>query len=290
MMETGESTSILEYIIIQNDRVFIDICKYGCGSGCAYCYVKSKNKPQELLDMAQIEQICEYIKSSIDCKGKIISLCPNTEPLKTYECEQRVLYIINYFLQLGCYVQISTKEHISDYFLNELCKLNTSKIYINISVPFLLGVEEIEPGAAPIQERLSIFKTIRSYPELNVCLYIKPFIKKSRIEQMEYVRIINENNIKNVCVGVKFLDSAAYQPCTSLYNQTTAEDLFNRQASHINEFISLLRNSTFAKIFGSSVCCINYENPKKCTLRLFEYDPIVCKDCVIWRRTCDETY
>ena len=122
---------LMKYIILQEDRIFIDICQRGCGNGCAYCYVETNNESQVLLDMIQIEQICEYIKNHVECRNRIISLCPNTEPLKTTESIRMILYIIKFFLPLGCYIQISTKERVPEYFLKELQEVDSSRIYIN---------------------------------------------------------------------------------------------------------------------------------------------------------------
>lgn len=284
MRNLNDHGFLMKYIILQNDRIFIDICKHGCGSGCAYCYVETNNEPQVLLDMAQIKQICDYIKKHVECSKRIISLCPNTEPLKSKECVQRILYIIKFFLPLGCYIQISTKECVPEYFLKELQGVDSSKIYINISVPFLSNVEEIEPGAALIEKRLNVFKHTDAYPLINLCLYIKPFANKSIREQLEYVKIINEHNIKNVCVGVEFTDNTTDRPCISLYNKMMAADLFMNQAAQINEFVTILRNNTNANIFGSSICCIYNGHYDKCDLQLFEHDQLICEDCVIWRQ------
>lgn len=270
------------HIIIEKNRIFIDICNSGCGSGCTYCYVPSKNEPQSLLDIDQIEQLCIYIKMHIECSKKIISLCPNTEPLKTNECIQRILYIIKFFLPLGCFVQISTKELVPEYFLNELQKIDERKIYFNVSIPFLSNVEKIEPSAALVEERLNLFKQAYAHPLLNLCLYIKPFIKKNKIEQMQYVKLINKYKIKNVCVGVAFTRDSTELPCLSLYRNTTASDLFVEQSPQINEFVALLRNKTKANIFGSSVCSIYNDHYNTCDLQLSKYDVSLCSDCVVW--------
>ena len=269
-------------IILEKNRIFIDICSSGCGSGCVYCYVSSKDEPQSLLSKDQIEQLCVYVKTHIDYRKKIISLCPNTEPLKTNECIFRILYIINFFLPLGCYVQISTKEFVPEYFLSELHKIGSQGIYLNISIPFLSNNEKIEPGTAPVVERLTLFKQADVYPLLNLCLYIKPFIKKTKIEQMEYVKLINKYKIKSVCVGVAFPKDSKKIPCISLYHKTTAADLFVEQSAQINEFVTLLRNNTNANIFGSSVCCIYNDHYGTCDLQLFEHDMSLCSDCAVW--------
>ena len=277
-----------DYIIFEKGRIFVDICKSGCGSGCTYCYVNTKGENQVLLDIDQIQEICEYTREHIDCNNKIISLCPNTEPLKTKEGIQRVLYIIKFFSDLGSYIQISTKECIPDFFWEELQQFDCSKIYINISVPLIFDTDRFEPGAAKIRKRLEAFKQSSVFPELHLCLYIKPYTKKSRREQLMYARIINEYNIKRVCVGVKFLKDTSGQPCISLYQKAFASSLFREQADQIKDFLTLLRTNTNATIYGSSICCIYHDHYGTCDLQLFEYNKRVCHDCAIWSHTYEK--
>ena len=99
-----------KYIIYENNRVFIDISKEGCGSGCTYCYVPSKNESQKLLSIEEIEKICIYVYRKYHNKIKIVSLCPNTEPLKSSQSIELVLNIANFFSPKDCIIQISTKE------------------------------------------------------------------------------------------------------------------------------------------------------------------------------------
>lgn len=270
-----------EYIIVQKQRIFIDICIRGCGSGCAYCYVQSKGQKQELLSLNQIKSVCEIIKSKYDCHNRIISLCPNTEPLKTDESINLVLYIARFFIALGAYIQISTKERIPEYFFKEINSIAEGKIYLNISIPYLINTEKIEPNAGSVKDRLQNFIEIQKYSNLNICLYIKPFNSSSIDMQYEYINMIKFYDIKMVCVGVEF-DKSGEMPCQSLYNEDQAKRLFEQQHSNIDSFIGKIRSCTSAKVYGSSICCIHNDFFEQCSLRLFKYDEVVCQDCVLW--------
>ena len=272
-----------KYIIVQKQRIFIDICEYGCGSSCAYCYVPTKSKSQRLLSFDQIQHICHFIGTNYNCHKRIISLCPNTEPLKTEESINLILYIVRFFISLGSYIQISTKEKIPKYFLKAVDSISQGRVYINISIPYLINSEILEPNAAPVNERFDNFIEIQKYRNLKACLYIKPFDSQSPDIQTQYINMINSYNIQTVCVGVKF-EKTTPLPCQSLYNKPQAKKLFEQQYLEINNFIMKIRGSTSARVYGSSICCIHNDFLEKCTLSLFEYDNLVCRDCALWNQ------
>lgn len=211
-----------KYIIVQDGRIFIDICEHGCGSGCIYCYAPYHNASQRLLNKEQIGLICKYIKDNYNCSKTIISLCPNTEPLKSKESVELILYIINFFADMDCYIQISTKEIIPKYFLEELHDLSKSKKYINISVPVIKNSKILEPNAASIEERFSNFMMKNIYSNIDFCLYIKPFIMREQ-EYDLYVEYIKRYQIDTVCVGPIFNNDSEV-PCISLYDKEKAQN------------------------------------------------------------------
>ena len=274
--------SVNSKYIIRDNRIFLDICEEGCGSNCAYCYVQDKNKPQVLLSQKQILLICNMVKDKVDT-NTIISLCPNTEPFKSIESTQLILFIIRFFLPLGCYIQISTKEKIPEMFLKEISYIHESRIFINISMPYIIGAERIEPKAAPVNDRLENFKRIQSYPGVHCCLYIKPFQVKDDEEQKLYIQYIKEYNISVVCVGPQF-NVKIELPCTSLHDRVIAKKLMEEQSERINDFIITLREYTSARVYTSSICCIYSEIHKKCKMELYQYNEIMCKDCNLRRK------
>lgn len=285
----ADYTDIKKYVIKCNQRFFINICDRGCGNGCVYCYVDSKNEEQELLSLSQIQRICEYIDAEYGSTPKIISLCPNTEPLKSPESIKLILYVIRFFIHRGSYIQISTKERIPKPFLDEINRYAEEKIFINISLPYIVNVGVIEPGAAPIEERLQNFLEIKKYPNLNACLYIKPFNADSYKSAQLFINIIEKYGIDTVCVGVEF-QKGADVPCRSLYDERTAKALFEEQTESLNDFVKELRQNTGAKIFGSSVCCIYQHFNKKCLLNIPQYDSTLCDDCACYASMGNQYY
>ena len=280
-MALNDNFEVLKYIIVQDERIFIDICERGCGSGCLYCYAPSHNDAQILLDRKQIKMICAYIKDNYNFDKKIISLCPNTEPLKSKESIELVLYIIDFFSNECCYIQISTKERIPEYFLKRINVLSNPKIYINISIPVICNSSVIEPGAASVKERFDNFAMKDIYHNIHFCLYIKPFIMKEQDRNL-YLEYINHYQIDTVCIGATF-DKDCEVPCISLYNKDKAQKIYDLQVESINEFIELLHNTTKAKVFGSSVCRIYNQYYDICVLELFRYSEQICKDCSLQR-------
>lgn len=270
-----------KYIIEKGRRIFIDICESGCGNGCLYCYAPYHNEPQKLLKKKQIDAICRYVRDNYCFDNKIISLCPNTEPLKSKKSIELIIYIIKFFSHENCYIQISTKELIPEYFLENIEKDSKSRIYINISVPTIKNSNLIEPNAALAEQRINNFLHKKIYDNINFCLYIKPFILQEQ-EQELYVDYINRYDIDTVCVGPTFnIDSEI--PCISLYDQYKAQKMYSIQISSIDTFISLLRKKTKARVFSSSVCCIYSDYYNECVLKLFDYGEQLCRDCSLKR-------
>lgn len=280
--ERNVGQDIEKYIVVRGQRIFIDISSRGCGSGCAYCYVDRKNEKQQLLSFCEIQCICELVDSKYGCASKIVSLCPNTEPLKSADSIKLILYIIRFFISRGSYVQISTKEKTPTYFLEEMNRLARGRIFINISVPYITNADTLEPGAAPVSERLNNFIMIKKYRNLNACLYIKPFSERAFLEKDVYIDTINKYRVNTVCVGVNF-DTNEKNPCQSLHNERVARMLFEKQGAEIDRFVNVLRTRTKSKVFGSSVCCICSSLNEPCLLSLFNYDNVICEDC-----TCRE--
>lgn len=206
-----------ELIIVENKRIFIDVAYYGCGSGCKYCYVPSSSEEQLLAPYEDLEKVVWYLSVNHILDNRIVSFCPNTEPFKTRESAERVLFIIRKIKEYQCHIQISTKEYIDDDFLLELEKLaGDNTIFINVSMPFL-DISEIEPGAASIKRRVINIERVAQCAHLKCGLYIKPFTKSAFNNLHWYIEIIKEMLPDYVCIGMAF-DKKAKIPCTSLYH------------------------------------------------------------------------
>lgn len=164
-----------DLLIVENKRVFIDVAYRGCGSGCKYCYVPSASEEQLLASYEDLMKVVYYLCANHMLDDRIVSFCPNTEPFKTRESAERVLFVIRQIKEYHCYIQISTKEYIDNEILQELEKLaGDNIIFINISMPFLNALE-IEPGAASIQKRVENIERIVEYTH---------FIQGSRISEL----------------------------------------------------------------------------------------------------------
>lgn len=279
-MKTNENCKFeSKYILVKPDRIFIDICKSGCGSGCSYCYAPQHNESQVLLNINEIMLICKYIKERYNCKKRIISLCPNTEPLKSESSIKLVLYIVRYFSDLDWIVQISTKEKIPVTLLEDINSIKNACVYFNISIPTITNSKIIEPFASLVKDRLSNFDFIGKYEKITFCLYIKPFFARKK-DYETYVEIINNYRIQNVCIGPLFLNNEEV-PCASLYTKETVEKIYNEQLLNIVSFSKLIRDRTKAKVYNSSVCCIYNKFFTQCVLELFYSDASLCDDCIL---------
>lgn len=281
-MDYLNDEKLYEYIITQPNRFFIDISSKGCGNDCAYCYVETKADPQQLLTLQQIQRICEMVSSECTNHYNIISLCPNTEPLKSPDSAMLTLFIAKYFASRNCFIQISTKELIPSFFLDELNSFANGRVFINISVPHIANANTFEPNAPAVEQRMNNFKLINKYSNICSCLYIKPFSNRVAENIEDYINAINSLGIETVCVGVSFTRKGR-MPCQSLHNRDIAQELYEEQRTDIDSFVTLLRANTKAKVFSSSVCCICNKNRLKCLLNLHEFDPIICADCLCFR-------
>ncbi len=268
-----------DLIIVENNRVFIDVAYHGCGSGCKYCYVLSSSEEQLLASYEDLEKMVWYLSVNHILDNRIVSFCPNTEPFKTRESAERVLFIIRKIKENQCYIQISTKEYIDYNILLELEKLaGDNIIFINVSMPFL-NISEIEPGAASIKRRVKNIENVAWCTHLKCGLYIKPFTKSAFNNLHWYIEIINKILPDYVCIGIAF-DKKAKIPCTSLYHQEDAEEVIAIQKNMLREFALQIESITNCRVVYSSICAISQIAQIGCTLDLGRYEKGFCKGCV----------
>lgn len=274
---------ISKYIQMFDKRIFFDVASDGCGSGCVYCFSKHPAFRQVLLSEKMINSICDEIISLPNCNETIISLCPNTEPMKSKESRELVKLIICRLASNVKFIQIATKEEIPISFLeflNRKAKFE-GQIRISISLPYLHNVDIIEPNAADIFSRIKNFSNIKKYSNLVSILYLRPFNKQMLMDKFEYTKLINDYNPDNICLGAEFVPRVdGEQLCTYMYNTQLAPEIFERaEIEDIFEFAEYLRRETHCEVFYSSICnianCSNYG----CILDLKKYDSRYCKDC-----------
>lgn len=274
---------ISDFIQIYNKRVFVDIASNGCGSGCVYCFTKNPEKQQALLEIPVIDEICNTVLNLPNCNDCIISLCPNTEPMKSKESRKLILRIINRLIDAVKFVQIATKEEIPESFLNELSNMSkrTGQIRISVSLPYLNFANILEPGAAPVYDRLKNFDNIKKYDQLLSVLYLRPFNKQMIVDKQLYIDLIKRYQPDNICLGAEFVPKVAEnQQCTYMYNNDLKSSIFEKpEIDEIFDFADFVRKNTGSKVFFSSVCNIANCSDYGCVLKLGNHDMRYCKDC-----------
>ncbi|WP_410319956.1 hypothetical protein [Methanobrevibacter sp.] len=277
--------NILQFIQVYDKRIFIDVASNGCGNGCVYCFTKNPEKPQTLLNISTIDEICIYISNLPNSKECIISLCPNTEPMKSEKSRELILRIIKRLSKIVKFIQIATKELIPESYLQELNNLcaREGQIRISISVPYLDLAEKIEPHAARVSERLINFINIKNYSNLVSVIYLRPFNKQMIIDKFLYADIINKYQPDNICLGAEYVPKVdGYQQCTYMYNTFLKPSIFERpEMDEIFAFADFLRQRTNCKLFFSSVCNIANCSDYGCVLNLDKHDIRYCQDCTI---------
>lgn len=270
------------FVFYGKNRVFIDIAKNGCGSACDYCYVPTSRIKQTLLSESEIHIICKSVYDDESYSSNlIISLCPNTEPLKSEASSKLSFQIAKYFLPLGNPLQIATKEAISCEYLhelNELCVQN-NQLIINISLP-TIKTSRMEPFACNLKDRLSNIKKIKIYPNLSSCLYIKPFLHQTFLEKEAYKKIINQIEPDSVCVGVHFGQKIQSNRILSVNQEEIENTLYGSQnTTELFQFADYIANQTNKDIYFSSVCIIANMYSFICFNNLNKYDERLCRDC-----------
>lgn len=280
----------LEYLQIFDKRVFFDIASNGCGSNCAYCFTKNPGLPQELLSMDTVIELCKFVRNMKNCSENIISLCPNTEPLKSEQSRLLVEYIVKELCEYVKYIQISTKEFIPIEFLHTLDQYSSmpGKIRISISLPYLRFTDKIEPGAADIDNRLKNFLNIKRFPGIASIMYLRPFNQQMIIDKDLYIDAINAYKPDDICLGAEFVPRVeGRQLCTFMYDNELAPEIFRRaDLDDIFVFAEDIRKETGQKVFFSSLCNIANRSNYGCMLELYKYDKRYCVDCVL-KKPCN---
>lgn len=268
-------------LIEEDGRVFIDVAYEGCGSGCKYCYVSSSADRQLLASYADLGRAVEYLNIRYQNRECIISFCPNTEPFKTKDSIDRVLFVLYRLKGSKFHVQISTKEYISDALLHELNDLaGSSAIFINVSIPFL-NMKEMEPGAADIEKRILNIERIQHYPGLKCGLYIKPCFSKTIYDAEKYIAVIHQKRPDYICIGVAF-DQKADTPCATLHRETDAAAVISAQKDLIIKFAEKLQASVECPVVYSSICAVFQAGYAPCSLDLWRYDRTFCNACNVF--------
>lgn len=271
------SVNINDLIIQEKDRIFIDVAYRGCGSGCKYCYVNSAHLEQELASFSDLGKLCDFLSSKDLDESRIISFCPNTEPFKSQESAERVLFLIDHLSRAGRYFQISTKEKIHDEIFEKLGECRKSPVFLNISIPTLQS-DKYEPNAAPVPLRLENIENAKRFSNIYCGLYIKPLLKTLSNEIDQYLSIIKKYNPHYVCIGAHF-NKEWEKPCNSLYHDETAKYVLQKQHDVLLGFLAKVKSATQCLTVCSTVCAIYKIIDIKCDLQLWKYQTAFCNQC-----------
>jgi len=267
---------------VANNRIFIDIAVNGCGSGCAYCFTKSPSEEQALLSASVVSEICDLI-DSLPIDINIISLCPNTDPMKSDMSKELTYQVVSYFTPKGYEIQISTKEYIhSDYLelLNDAAK-HKGQIRVSVSLPYISKAFQIEPFASPVNVRLDNFHRIHLFEGLSSTLYLRPFNLSMIAEKDTFVDVIRKYRPQHICLGVEYITgNTLYDKCTTLNNDYFASQYFEKtDLSNALYFADYIRSNTGYKVFHSSICNIVNNTSLDCSIKLHNYCIDLCRDC-----------
>ena len=186
-----------------NKRLFVNV-NIGCLGSCSYCYLPimgySNNKI--IKSTKTSEEVINMINNS--------NLRINKDTLITFGCfcecfdkfnKEETIKLINYFLDKGNQVQVSTKKMLN--------YLDIKKIISHIKYygQFILFVSSATISKHSIYERNTDipdlrFKNFKFSKYFPVILYLKPVLKNITYKDISlYKDLIKSYNIKYVVVG-----------------------------------------------------------------------------------------
>lgn len=261
-----DQNTVHKNIFYAEGRFFVDIAESGCGSGCAYCYIKYCKENQILIEKHAFRESLESIKESnkyVQGKcGSLISLCPNTEPFKSKDSTELIITVLKEFLPLGNPIQISTKERIPTkiFEIIEEESIYEKQVFLNISTSSISKWDVIEPNAAAPKIRFENFTTAKMYNN----------------------NIIKEYNPDTVCVGINFGKSNKMDRlCDLLYkSKEIYEEVCSSQINkNIYQFTKKVIDEINVPIFHSSICIVAYVMDKQPELKIWEKTPELCTNC-----------
>lgn len=248
-------------IRIDDQRIFIDIAREGCGNGCKYCYVDTAEKEQVLWSEKQILEGISELESMEEFrqKGKdyIVSLCPSTEPLKNENACKLIKLIIEKLARYGCFFQIATKERVKKGFLEEIDSLLVfeGQLHINLSINCFSLSQKLEPNAIPAEERIKNVANISELVNIKSCILIKPFIAATYDDMELFKKNLKRYLPDYVCIGISFFKNHCVNEKD---NQDFFEEHFaNQDTEKIYLFMKELENALGMPVYPSTLCVIN---------------------------------
>ncbi|MEV0195774.1 radical SAM protein [Nonomuraea sp. NPDC050691] len=263
-------------------RVFVNVTSRGCGSGCSYCYVDGFREVQELVDFDQFRASIDALVSDESFQpgpdGTVVSMCPDTEPFKTPESTDRVLFAAKRVLRLGNPVQFSTKERLPERALAEVADAarRPEQVVWFTSMTTVSAAHQVEPGAAPIIERLRNFERCRAHG-MPSCLYIKPFLPSMLRDTDRLIELLLAHPPDSICVGILY---KANERGTRSHRHPVHPGLTSRGLDdRFIEFVSRLRQAGDIKIFHSAICVNAWQLDREPSPPIWSSYPELCVSC-----------
>lgn len=180
------------------ERVFISAA-FGCCHHCAYCYLYEMKIKGVQCSFKKEELLNELNRQGIFIPGKhgsLITIGCFTECWDEINRETTI-QMINFFLQQGNYVQISTKKEISERDIISIAENIQFKNQMNIfvSLPTLSYAKKFEPDVDSPDLRIKNLDIKRKYG-INTYLYIKPVIESITIkDKRRYAKLVKQYQV-----------------------------------------------------------------------------------------------
>lgn len=250
---------MLKHVYGTKDRIFVNT-EIGCRASCKYCYMESileTNTIQRveaskvIEEVKHIERIGGYVPGR---ENTIVSIGCYSECLFQNNIDDTI-ELIKYFTNKDNYIQIVTKQSIP----SEVCEVIRSsrrfknQINVYISMPTYSKIDAIEKGTVGLEERIKNIEICKEN-EINVVLYIKPFLESITLCDLDfYIDLIKkyktpvivgnylsvEKNDVIADVGEKKLyEKKKLQSMTVFMNEIAG---YTDVYSHSTEYIEYLR-------------------------------------------------
>lgn len=251
-----DKEKFMEFIYGDEKRIFVNTA-LGCKANCKYCYLPDVKKEKGISYITSETAIESVENNSCFVKGErgtVISIGCYSECMdKRNVIETK--NILEHFLPMGNYIQLATKQRITDDIIDVILKKRTfqEQICIYVSMPTISGIPELEEGTAPFEARIDNIIKCRTHG-IVVALYIKPFLEhRTVVDKDKYIELVEKYCIPTIIGGYLSVKNSAKkadvgeellyeQEQSCLYKKFSSE--FEERGlnfTHSIEFIEYLR-------------------------------------------------
>ena len=197
---------MLKNVYGTKDRIFVNT-EIGCKASCQYCYMPSilgNAGIQHITASKVIEEVKNIERIGIYVPGRdntIISMGCYSECLYQSNIDDTI-ELIKYFAKKDNYIQMVTKQSIPSVVYEVIKSSRSFKNQINvyISMPTYSKINTIEKGTAGLEERIRNIELCLEN-EINVVLYIKPFLENMTLNDLDYYIDLTKKYRTAVVVG-----------------------------------------------------------------------------------------